>query len=299
MSDYAEPEGVAGLDQEGFRKQVVNVNGSIMSTADGVFLAGGGKVVIESGGSIKADSGIAIHAKGFNSEQNSSSNLRVEINLSGRCMEHVIGKDNWIINDYGETTIAINNVVLYYDGGITGRTAPNGRCNVTLRSQGVNVDTSNGPDQWVQIEPTDNVKARDFSASDFEHSCTCPETPPTTTTSSTGTIPTGTTPSGNDNSGSGGDDDSSSDGDGDSESDEDEKPGFDGDDKPDSSGDEEPVSEEDKVTSSGGDDDGGGCSVASSEAGRSGLSGMALNLLVIMSVLLALRKRNASVPGSA
>ncbi len=40
---------------------------------------------------------------------------------------------------------------------------------------------------------------------------------------------------------------------------------------------------------------GGGCSVAFIESGRSGLSGMALNLLLIISVLLIVRKRNASI----
>ena len=82
-------------------------------------------------------------------------------------MAQAIG-EHWILNDGGETTIAVNRVVLH-DGatGNTDRTAPNGAWNVTMRPEGVTVDRKN-PANWVITEPaTDVVADRDFSAQDF------------------------------------------------------------------------------------------------------------------------------------
>ena len=96
--------------------------------------------------------------------------LRVDLNLGGRRVAQAIG-DDWIINDGGETTIAVNRVVLH-DGatGVTGRTAANGVWNVRMREEGVNVDyiMDPNPANWEMIEPTAGVVAdRDFSAQDF------------------------------------------------------------------------------------------------------------------------------------
>ena len=49
---------------DGHRRQTVTVNGAVMSAAEGVFLAGGGRVVIGRRGSIASESGIAILATG-------------------------------------------------------------------------------------------------------------------------------------------------------------------------------------------------------------------------------------------
>ena len=64
------------------------------------------------------------------------------------------------------------NKVTLHDGanGVTGRTAPNGAWNVTMRGEGVTVVDRTDPDpvNWMITEPTTGVVAdRDFSAGDF------------------------------------------------------------------------------------------------------------------------------------
>ena len=184
------PERVAALGEDGYRQQTVTVNGSVMGDDAGVWLAGGGRVVIGPQGSIASDSGIAILATGtvaevpavlddpttMNVDESMPAmpaippKLRVDLNLGGRRVAQAIG-DDWIINDGGETTIAVNRVVLH-DGatGVTGRTAANGVWNVRMREEGVNVDyiMDPNPANWEMIEPTAGVVAdRDFSAQDF------------------------------------------------------------------------------------------------------------------------------------
>ena len=177
------PERVAALDVvNGYRKQTVTVNGSVMGEAAGVWLAGGGRVVIGPKGTIDAQSGIAILATGTVPEVPAPDpnnvaaipailpKLWVDMNLGGRRVAQAIG-DNWIVNDGGETTILVNNVKLH-DGerGVTGRTAANGAWNVRMREEGVNVDyiTDPNPANWEMIKPTAGVVAdRDFSAQDF------------------------------------------------------------------------------------------------------------------------------------
>ena len=168
--------GVDDEDDEGYRKQTVTVNGRVMGNEAGVYLAGGGRVIIGSKGSVGAESGIAILATGEVPEDATDPNnvipaikpkLRVDMNLAGRRVAQVIG-NNWIMNDEGETTIAVNNIVLHEgDTGVTGRTAPNGAWNVTMREEGVTVDRTD-PANWVISEPTTGVVAdRDFSTQDF------------------------------------------------------------------------------------------------------------------------------------
>ena len=55
---------VAAIGEDGYRQQIVTVNGSVMGADAGVWLAGGGKVVIGPQGTIGAESGIAILATG-------------------------------------------------------------------------------------------------------------------------------------------------------------------------------------------------------------------------------------------
>ena len=109
------------------------------------------------------------------------------MNLNGRRVRDVIG-DDWIINDGGETTIVVNEVMLH-DGGkgvVPNAVAHNGAWNVTIRAEGVTVTERIGsnPVNWVISEPAAGVIAdRDFSAGDFiETPPTCPEgqvgTPP-------------------------------------------------------------------------------------------------------------------------
>lgn len=57
------PERVAAIGADGYRRQTVTVN-TVTSNGEGVFIAGGGKVVIGPEGSITSKSGIAILATG-------------------------------------------------------------------------------------------------------------------------------------------------------------------------------------------------------------------------------------------
>ncbi len=170
----------AGMDADGYRRQTVTVNGAVMGgTGAGVYLAGGGLVVIGPKGSVGAESGIAILATGDTPVPGGDPlkpRLHVSMNLDGRRAAEVLD-DDWIVNDGGETTIVVNNVKLH-DGaaGVTGLTAPNGTRDVLIiQTEGVTVDRSTGA--WVVSQRAAGVIAdRDFSADDFTESSK-PETP--------------------------------------------------------------------------------------------------------------------------
>ena len=176
------PERMAPLDSAGYRQHTVTVNGPITSTGEGVYLANGGRVIIGPQGSISSGSGIAILATGTVPEDNTDPQnmipaippkLRVDLNLGGRRVSEAIG-DDWIVNDGGETTIAVNRIVLH-DGatGNTGRTARNGVWDVTLADPGVKV-TDRTTDPWTTAASTAPAD-RDFRADDFgEVEAHCP-----------------------------------------------------------------------------------------------------------------------------
>ena len=162
----------AEVDEDGYRKQTVTVNGRVVGGKAGVYLAGGGRVVIGSQGSVGAKSGIAILATGDTPGASPQDppvkpKLRVDMNLDGRRVAQVIGKD-WIMNDGGETTIAVNNIVLHEGAtGVTGHIVPNGAWNVTMREEGVTVNRDDLAN-WVVSDPAIGVVAdRDFSFQDF------------------------------------------------------------------------------------------------------------------------------------
>ena len=87
------PERMAALDDNGFRRQTVTVNGPITSAGEGVFLANGGRVIIGPRGSIRSGTGIAILATGTVPDPDSTDpqyvlaatppKLRVDLNLNG------------------------------------------------------------------------------------------------------------------------------------------------------------------------------------------------------------------------
>ena len=170
--------GFVGLDEDGYRRQTVTVNGQVIGgsgSGAGVYLSNGGKVVIGPQGSIRADSGIAILATGTVPEDNTDPNnvipaiqpkLRVDMNLGGRRVAQAIG-DDWILNDGGETTVAVNNVVLHEGatGVVEGAVARNGAWNVRMREEGVTVDRTD-PANWT-TETATTAADRDFSAQDF------------------------------------------------------------------------------------------------------------------------------------
>ena len=152
------------MGADGYRQQAVRVNGRVFGGTGegaGIFLAGGGKVFIGPRGTVGAASGIAIRAAG------DAPKLLVDMNLGGRRVGEVIG-DDYILNDGGETTVVVNGVKLH-DGatGNTGSSAPNGAWDVSLREDGVTVDTSTTP--WTISERQAGIIAdRDFSAADFD-----------------------------------------------------------------------------------------------------------------------------------
>ena len=190
-----EAERVAAVGEDGYRQQTVTVNNRVYGgtgEAAGVFLAGGGKVFIGKQGTVGAASGIAIHATGGTAPK-----LYVDIDLDLRRVAEVIG-DDWIINDGGETTIVVNQVTLH-DGanGVTGRTAPNGAWNVTMRGEGVTVVDRTDPDSvnWMITEPTTGIVAdRDFSAGDFNETAWLRPPPPPDPEPTTPPDPEPTTP---------------------------------------------------------------------------------------------------------
>ena len=128
-------EDAAPVGEDGYRKQSVTVNAPVTGGsgegAAGVFLSGGGKVVIGPEGTLGAASRIAILAKG------GSPRLRVDTNLDERRLEQVFG-DSRIINDGGETTLLLNGVVMHEGAtGATGAEVANGGAwDVTLSASG-------------------------------------------------------------------------------------------------------------------------------------------------------------------
>ena len=166
------PERVAALDDaEGYRKQTVTVNGSVMGEAVGVFLAGGGRVVIGPQGTVGAESGIAILASGDTPVEGGDPikpKLLVDMTLDGRRVRDVFG-DDWIINDGGETTIVVNSVILHdgVRGVVPNAKAQNGAFDVSIRTDGLTVtDRSVSPWTFSQRSTT-TIADRDFSAEDF------------------------------------------------------------------------------------------------------------------------------------
>ena len=186
------PVRVAAIGDDGYRKQTVTVNGAVTSAAEGVYLAGGGRVVIGSLGSITSGSGVAILATGDTpgadpvNDPSIKPKLHVSMHLDGRRVAQAIG-DDWIINDGGETTILVNDVKLH-DGAagvVTSAVAANGGWDVSMVSPGVRVTDRMDPNpvNWTTAASTTPAD-RDFSGADFTETValTCPQgqvgTPP-------------------------------------------------------------------------------------------------------------------------
>ncbi len=204
LSDGA-PIRVAARGADGFLQQTVRVNDAITSAAEGVYLAGGGRVIIGPRGSIDSDAGIAVLATGTVPEDSTDMDnvvpaipprLRVDLNPGGRRIAQVLN-GGWILNDGGETTVAVNGTVLHEGatGVVSNAVARNGAWNVTMRAEGVNVsDYSSGdPMSWTKTEPAAGlVPGRDFSSDDFtevRRPTPPPPPPPMCAEGQTGTPP--------------------------------------------------------------------------------------------------------------
>ena len=130
-------ERAAPVGADGYRRQTVTVDAPVTGgtgLAAGVFLAGGGRVVVGPRGRLGAGSGIAVFAAGETevAGQQVPRRLRVDLLPDGRPPSDLL--DGVIRNDGGETVLTVNGVALFdsTDGGWTGSWAPNGARDVTL-----------------------------------------------------------------------------------------------------------------------------------------------------------------------
>ena len=130
-------EDAAEVGDDGYRRQSVTVNGRVFGGTGegaGVFLAGGGKVIIGPNGSVGAESGVAIRAARQDPTE-TAPKLHLTLNPGGRRIARVLD-DDYIVNDGGQTHILFNGVVLHHgDDGNTGYVAPNGAFDVTLKDE--------------------------------------------------------------------------------------------------------------------------------------------------------------------
>ncbi len=177
-SDPTKMDEIASVGTDGYRQQTVVVNGTVTggdSDSAGIYLVGGGKVILS--GSISSASKVAVHAARKRdtdtvtdpNTDTKTNNLRVDFFPEGKPMSEVLG-DNWIINDGGGTTIALNGVVIHdKKKGVTGTIVPYyGLWNVRIRKEGVNV-THRSSDTW-KTEKLSGPQDRDFSAADRDFS---------------------------------------------------------------------------------------------------------------------------------
>ncbi len=170
-ADTGAVERAAGLGADGYRRQTVVVNGRVFGGTGegaGVYLAGGGRVMIGPQGSVGAASGIAILATGDTpvpGEDPLKPKLHVSMDLDDRRVAAVFG-DDWIVNDGGVTTIVVDGVTLHDANGATGRVVPNGARDVTIQAEGVTVDRSTGV-LVVSQRAGNTILGRSFSVEDF------------------------------------------------------------------------------------------------------------------------------------
>ena len=143
----------AALDADGYRKQTVTVNGRVHGgtgdNAAGIFLAGGGRVIIGPMGTVGARSGIAIVADGDNIVDGRTfpRKLHVQLLPDGRPVSDLL--DGIIRNDGGVTILAVTGTVLYDSmTGPTGLWALNGARDVTLVDGFSGLDFSS-PDAFI------------------------------------------------------------------------------------------------------------------------------------------------------
>ncbi len=136
-------QGVAGFDADGYRQQTVTVNSEARGGSGdgaGIFLAGGGRVVVGPHGRVGADSGIAVRAAGRGPDGQPGP-LSVDLTLNARPLQEVLG-DGRIVNDDGPTELTVNGVMLSDSAtGATDMWAPNGAWDVTARAAEDGIET--------------------------------------------------------------------------------------------------------------------------------------------------------------
>ena len=139
----------APVGGNGYRNQTVTVNGRVSGgpgEGAGVFLAGGGRVVIGPEARLGAASGVAIRAGG------AAPRLRVDV-IGGRTVSELLG--GVIRNDGGDTVLAVNGVSLYEsaNGGRLSAWAPNGARDVALAEGFTGLDFTSHEDYVYRRAP--------------------------------------------------------------------------------------------------------------------------------------------------
>ncbi len=142
-------ESAAPVGENGYRSQTVTVNGRVSGgpgEGAGVFLAGGGRVVIGPRARLGAESGVAVRAAG------AAPNLRVDV-IGGRPLPELLG--GVIRNDGGNTVLAVNGVSLYEsaNGGRLNAWAPNGVRDVALAQGFTGLDFTSSEDFIYRYMP--------------------------------------------------------------------------------------------------------------------------------------------------
>ncbi len=143
-------------DDDGYRKQSVWADGRVYGgsgTGAGIYLAGGGRVIIGPNGRVGAASGVAIRAA-MRAGQASADDPKLYVGLrpEGRRIGNLLGGN--IVNEGGasRTTLSVNGVVLM-DAGIVaaGVWVPNGAWDVALSADanGANVAAADFLDRFA------------------------------------------------------------------------------------------------------------------------------------------------------
>ena len=146
-------ERAAPVGADGYRRQTVTVDAPVTGgtgLAAGVFLAGGGRVVVGPQGRLGAGSGIAIFSAGDTTVDGEEvpRRLRVDLLPDGHPPSDLL--DGVIRNDGGETVLTVNGVTLLDSdaGGRQRAWAPNGARDVTLADDVAGLDFST-PESFV------------------------------------------------------------------------------------------------------------------------------------------------------
>ena len=142
--------GNAGLDDRGtpdraddILDQTVTVEGEVRSTSTdgaGVYMEGGGRLMVGPDGRIIAASGVAVQAvKNPMYDNADAPRLHLTLELDGRPMSEVLGGE--VVNEDGETRIVVNGMLLYDDAAddVTGQWTVNGARDVSARKIGQGV----------------------------------------------------------------------------------------------------------------------------------------------------------------
>ena len=148
-------ERAAPIGTDGYRRQTVNVNAPVSGGTGlgaGVFLAGGGRVVVGPDGRLGAGSGVAIFSAGDSQISGGPVPRRLHVDLRPDGLRPSDLLNGTIRNDRGETVLAVNGVSLFDStaGGRLSSRAPNGARNVALAEGFSGLDFS-AADSFVSV----------------------------------------------------------------------------------------------------------------------------------------------------